>query len=196
MNSLQNLQSARPSSRVSASRFGSTSVRRSMRSSDSSASSVVQSTISRPPSAGAKSWRLPLARLSASISARSQSSSSPHPWGILRVCTMRRSGARQVLCSSRSRFCSRRSNVTPTFTSLFLPMAAMYSIPLILQPLASSRSPSTHHPSCEPKRSHKADKRGFSGASTLSLYPIPSTTRKMVKKSDGLSAKPARGQGQ
>jgi len=45
------------------------------------------------------------------------------------------------------------------------------------------------------KRSHMADKRGFSGASTPSLYPTLSGPQKMVKKSDGLSAKPARGQG-
>jgi hypothetical protein len=37
------------------------------------------------------------------------------------------------------------------------------------------------------KRSHTADKRGFSEDSTPSLQPIPSTARKMVKKSDGLS---------
>ena len=37
------------------------------------------------------------------------------------------------------------------------------------------------------KRSPTADKRGFSWASTPSLQPIPSTARKMVKKSDGLS---------
>ena len=38
------------------------------------------------------------------------------------------------------------------------------------------------------KRSHTADKRGFSGASTPSLHPTPSRPRKMVKQSDGLSA--------
>jgi len=38
------------------------------------------------------------------------------------------------------------------------------------------------------KRSHTAAKRGFSGVSTPSLQPIPSTARKMVKKTDGLSA--------
>jgi hypothetical protein len=38
------------------------------------------------------------------------------------------------------------------------------------------------------KRSPKADKRGFSGPSSPSLHPTPSGPRKMVKKSDGLSA--------
>jgi hypothetical protein len=38
------------------------------------------------------------------------------------------------------------------------------------------------------KRSHTADKRGFSGASTPSLHLTLSGPQKMVKKSDGLSA--------
>ena len=45
------------------------------------------------------------------------------------------------------------------------------------------------------KRSPTGDKRGFSGPSSPSLHPTPSRPRKMVKKTDGLSAKPARGQG-
>jgi hypothetical protein len=46
------------------------------------------------------------------------------------------------------------------------------------------------------KRSHTADKRGFSEFSTPSLKSIPSTARKMVKKNRMDSARlPARGQG-
>jgi hypothetical protein len=44
-----------------------------------------------------------------------------------------------------------------------------------------------HTPPAGAKRSHTADKRGFSEVSTPSLQPIPRTARKMVKKSDGLS---------
>jgi hypothetical protein len=56
----------------------------------------------------------------------------------------------------------------------------------------TSPIPPTQH---RAKRSHTADKRVFSGASTPLFQPIPTTPRKMVKKTDGLSAKPARGQG-